>query len=589
MSHHNSPRGTGPATSRVWPSVAAALIVLLAASVPGAPAGADGATCGLEGEGTALLPYLVEDAEDLALVGVAPCGLSAHYRQDDDIDLDGVAWTPIAGFAGVYDGSGRTISSMALSSMASSFNGFALFASANTTAILRDVHLRGVDVNGPNMFFGVATLVGYLDGGVVERSSAMGSVLGLSDVGGLVGYMEPGSIVRYSWADVDVTAIDFAAGGLVGTGAGTIRDSFARGAVEARRSSDFIDTGGLVGWAGSATYGPGAFEHAYATGRVTTPNKDQDAVGGGGLVGRFGVADDTQSATLLAVESFWDTETAGQAESATSLQTRSTIGARSTAQMKSIGTFRDAGWLIVDGWAPFQPDPSLPNPAVWGISPSINDGYPFLLWEYDTDPTPTVLTTGTGPSYVVGPDGAPPRAVVGTAAWQHSDGSSVPLAASSPAPGRLRYEADGLVLTLTGAAATSVPRGLIADANGEVVCEVCAAVAPGAVIEVWLFSEPRLIAAHLIADLPCQRFTIPVVSPLDGGGPVTAGAHTLQLVLPTASGVQAVNVGVTVGGPVPASVPAGQGSAPMPLALLLAVLVTLRGAARMGRRALSAG
>jgi hypothetical protein len=34
----------------------------------------------------------------------------------------------------------------------------------------------------------------------------------------------------------------------------------------------------------------------------------------------------------------------------------------------------------------------------------------------------------------------------------------------------------------------------------------------------------------------------------------------VQLALPTASGMQAVNVGVTVGGPVPGSVPAGEGS-----------------------------
>jgi hypothetical protein len=98
-------------------------------------------------------------------------------------------------------------------------------------------------------------------------------------------------------------------------------------------------------------------------------------------------------------------------------------------------------------------------------------------------------------------------------------------------------------------------------------------------------SAPRLVAAWRIEDVPCQTFAIPVVSPLDGGGPVTTGAHTLQLALPTASGMQAVNVGVTVGGPVPARVPAGEGPA-VPAGLLL---VAGLAAAAFGLRRLAVG
>jgi len=117
---------------------------------------------------------------------------------------------------------------------------------------------------------------------------------------------------------------------------------------------------------------------------------------------------------------------------------------------------------------------------------------------------------------------------------------------------------------------------------------VCIALAAGQVIEAWVFSEPRLVAAHLTQDLPCQRFSIPVVAPLDGGGPVSAGPHTLQLALPTASGMQAVNVGVTVGGPVPASVPAGEGPA-VPAGLLAFGLLAAVGAVVAARRQVEAG
>ena len=80
-----------------------------------------------------------------------------------------------------------------------------------------------------------------------------------------------------------------------------------------------------------------------------------------------------------------------------------------------------------------------------------------------------------------------------------------------------------------------------------------------------------------------STMTIPVAAALDGGGAVAEGAHTLQLALPSASGMQAVNVGVTVGGPVPARVPAGEGPA-VPGWLLAFGLLTVAGAAMAARR-----
>ena len=193
-----------------------------------------------------------------------------------------------------------------------------------------------------------------------------------------------------------------------------------------------------------------------------------------------------------------------------------------------------------------------------------------------------------GPSWVP-LDGDAPSLPAGVGVWVQTDGEQRPLTLTSQPSNGLRYESDGISVTFTGARGTSAANGLVADANGEIVCEVCVALAAGQVIEVWMFSEPRLVAAHLTEDLPCQRFSVPVVAPLDGGGPVSAGVHTLQLALPTSSGMQAVNVGVTVGGPVPASVPAGEGGVPMPLALLLAALLSAGGAVLVGRRALAVG
>jgi Tol biopolymer transport system component len=191
------------------------------------------------------------------------------------------------------------------------------------------------------------------------------------------------------------------------------------------------------------------------------------------------------------------------------------------------------------------------------------DMFLHVVWTPEADSTDTTVA----PSYVA-PGGVLPLVSPGLGEWVQSDGSSTPLAVSSPGPNQVRYEADGVRVTFTGGAGSDASRGLVANPAGEVVCEICVELTAGGVIEAWMFSEPRLVAAWRIEDLPCQTFAIPVASPLDGGGPVSAGAHTLQLALPTASGMQAVNVGVTVGGPVPARVPAGEGPG-VPAGLLL--------------------
>jgi hypothetical protein len=64
--------------------------------------------------------------------------------------------------------------------------------------------------------------------------------------------------------------------------------------------------------------------------------------------------------------------------------------------------------------------------------------------------------------------------------------------------------------------------------------------------------------------------------------------RTLQLALPTASGMQAVNVGVTVGGLVPSRVPAGDGPS-VPVGLLALGLLAAAGAVVAARRQVVTG
>jgi hypothetical protein len=566
---------------RVRATVALGAFALLAGVLaPPAAATSDPACGPLSSDGfheVSTVAQLEAVARDGA--GTGDCQRGAKYRLMNDIDLDGAAWTPIPdGFNGTFDGDGYRIHDFTMN-ISSGFNG-GFFVSVSGDGLVTGVHLRDFAAT-VSAGFGTGALVGDLGGsGVVEKSSAVGSIESTAlDTGGLVGGLGGDAVVRYSWADVDVSSTSAVVGGLVaGAYNGTISDSFARGSV----SGGDGDVGGLVGFVGN-----GRVSRGYATGAVVGTPFPESA---GGAIGRFGPEEDWGSAELEVT--FWDRETTGQSLSGDLDESYGSDDARATAQMKRLATFRDAGWLIVNGWAPFDPDPDSPTAAVWGISPDVNDGYPYLLWEYsaenaprpippDPDPEPTV-------SFLLSPDGSIPSALTGVAVWQQADGTTVPLAVSSPAPGQVRYEADGVRLTLTGGAGTSASRGLVANAAGEVECEICAVLAAGGVTEAWMFSTPRLVAAWSIEDLPCQTFTIPVVAPLDGGGPVSAGAHTLQLALPTASGMQAVNVGVTVGGPVPASVPAGEGPT-VPVGLLAFGALAAVGAVVAARRQVVTG
>jgi hypothetical protein len=200
---------------------------------------------------------------------------------------------------------------------------------------------------------------------------------------------------------------------------------------------------------------------------------------------------------------------------------------------------------------------------------------------------PEVVAVVQDPPPVAPSDPQFPAPTVVTAQGELRIGSTVlPLAPSTPGSNQVRYAAEGITVTFTGAPGTSATNGLVANPNGTVLCEVCAPLAVDDVIEAWLYSTPRLIAAHRVDGRECQVFEIPFGAPLDGLGPVTPGLHALQLRLPTATGVTLVDVGITVGPLRPTRLPAGEGplGGLLSVASLLTLLLTGLLAVRLGRR-----
>ena len=200
-------------------------------------------------------------------------------------------------------------------------------------------------------------MVGGLVGGnsgVIQTSHASGRIRSHSSGqnegygGGLVGW-NVGSIIQ-SFATGDVQDFNVRnpyenVGGLVGSSwDGAISQSYATGAVSAANAN----TGGLIG------FHAGELRQAYSTGAVNVAPGSQAFVGG--LIG----ADSSSPDNLAA---YWDLDTSGisdPAQGAGNVQNDPGITGLTDAQLKA---------ELPDGF----------DPAIWGQSPEINNGYPYLL------------------------------------------------------------------------------------------------------------------------------------------------------------------------------------------------------------------
>ncbi len=229
-----------------------------------------------------------------------------------------MGWTPIPGFAAIFDGNGNTISGLFINRTTAS-NG--LFGTVTAAGKIRNVGLTGVNVTGGD---DTGALVGS-NVGAISGSYASGVVTTTgSNSGGLVGENNGGTITA-SHAAVIVSggADSDGVGGLVGTNIATssIIASFASGAVSSGASSEWV--GGLAGinyGAITASYSKGSVSGGEEVGGLAgyhdgtiTASYSYGAVSGsssvGGLVG-LDPGDGTET------NSYWDTTTSGQASSA---------------------------------------------------------------------------------------------------------------------------------------------------------------------------------------------------------------------------------------------------------------------------------
>ena len=552
-------------------SMALAAIASLVFTVSIHDAAAD--SC-LEGTGISVDPFLVSSAADLAKVGsgAGGCSLSAVYELVSDIALDEPAagssnHSPIGTqevpFTGTFDGGGFAISGLV---MVAGSNSWGLFGGTDGAAI-RNVHI--IDgVLTTTKFSNLGLLIGHSTGSTVARSSASGSVAGFGSFGGgLIGYVSGTSTIANSFTAVSVQG-GSRAGGLIGGDWAYIVDSYASGSVRGNG-----ELGGLVGRRARR------ITTSYAVGPVTG-NSNTGGLVGGGL-------------TEAAFDSFWDVSETGQ-------ETSPNGGTgKSTAEMTEGATFRDTttdglvtAWKISDGWVPYVEDV-----YVWGICRAVNDGRPFLLWQFDSDPCAVTASVENGStagsvhqSVALAVELATATGVAGTSSSIIvRDGvrtpSSSAVSRSIGRRGGVVVDAEGLRVALASTGGAAASSGVVVTPGAALEVSIVSDLVPGSVVEAWGYSTPRLLGAVRVPNgfAPGDAVLLPVPTgaPLDGGAPLDAGAHVLQLRMETASGLEVLATGMTVVGPVPSSVPTGEGPQPpalqwwLLLAFAFGVLVAL--------------
>ena len=323
--------------------------------------------------------FRISTAADLIRLSNRTADFSRFFIQTADIDLGGCEWTPIgtnaAVFLGQYNGGGFAISGLSIATMPTvATSPLGLFGVVSNT-VIRELTVRGsVSSSTQN----VAGLVGSVKGSTSLITQIHSEVnvtyTGGDYAGGIVGEMPLGTLSYSHYTGTMSASAEYGQiAPLSGIGQLTILSSYSRAT-----------------FTGASTYKAGL--HAWDNPRIT---KSYSV----GIGSNSGIAN---SGITVSSGNFWDT-TVGVA---TASRTGALIGAsgKTTVQMKELATYTAASWDIVDGWEPFS---STSTPAkIWGICSRVNDGYPFLLWEYTTDPctvTPPPSSSGSSGSVYVAP------------------------------------------------------------------------------------------------------------------------------------------------------------------------------------------
>jgi hypothetical protein len=326
-----------------------------------------------EGEGYSDDPFRIDNAADLIFLSTMSeeYNYGAYFVQTANIDLGNCEFKPIGyiydegedeelAFFGKYNGQGFTVSGLRITQPpASTSKSIGLFGDVD------EFDLSNLTVQGSislptsvrvRFVGGVIGEAGETNISNVKSEVTIDSASGTA-IGGIAGYINYGSIDRSVYKGALSTVSADGVGGLVGLAdLVTVTSSY---------SISTFNTGVV----GGGLFGQETCEPDYE------PEVSNTYVVGSGTT--YGI----QKLNCGEFDStFWNSSLSPNTATATD----PLVGAvaKTTAQLQAFATY-PASWNIVDGWDVFSASAPL---KTWGICSSVNEGYPYLLWEYTTNP-----------------------------------------------------------------------------------------------------------------------------------------------------------------------------------------------------------
>ena len=326
---------------------------------------------------------------------------SGSFTLNADIDLSSItSWTPIGNssikFTGVFDGNGNSISNLTIDA---SDDSQGLFGYASTGSEIKNLTITDVSITSTGAETG--GIVGFFQGGAITNCSVEGgAIIGNNQIGGLCGHAED-TTISGCFSSASVQGVS-SVGGLIGYAYGTsssgkpkISTSSSTGSVT---NTSGVYTGGLIGIAGRCE-----IIECFATGVVNGVDYT------GGFIGKTGSGGTSSNypSTILYCYSIGDISGSNYvggfcggyyySDSYTKYSyskgsvsgTGTYVGAFAGKEYSSTtNCFYDSdATALVDKYATGITSVDLKQSTftdwdfaiTWGITSSINSGYPYLL------------------------------------------------------------------------------------------------------------------------------------------------------------------------------------------------------------------
>ena len=387
------------------------------------------------GSGTQADPYQVEILDNLLWISTNSYSWSSYFVQISNIDAsDTQNWNNEEGFSpigiysdnpfsGSYNGGEHIIYNLYINLPDNDNIGFFGYPETST---ITDLGLENINVTGNQ---GVGSFAGWNETSLISNCYATGYITGNQEVGGLVGYNHY-STISFSYTEVSVTGNgNNSVGGLVGfnNDASTIVNCHS---ISSLSGND--DVGGIAGMniystilnsfstcniTGNDCLGglvgdcyESFISNSYSKGSVIEGNSKVGGLVGiniscpiinsystscvignnyvGGLIGYIDYPN--------VQNSFWDTQTSGQATSAGGT-------GKTTTEMQDVATYTSLATVGLDEPWDFVGNPfdDVGNEDFWDIDAEINEGYPYFANPYtDVDEEEIIVVTPKIPKLI---------------------------------------------------------------------------------------------------------------------------------------------------------------------------------------------